>query len=71
MTTDDKPHGSDSRHPGFEVIFSLADGFAWMSWPGSDAKVRVGAYEAVAAAMQDFLLQGEVGERLTRRRPPG
>ena len=47
-----------------DVIFSFVDGFVWASWPGAVSVVRVGDYEAVIAAMRDFLAQCELGERL-------
>lgn len=56
----------DSRKPGLEIVFSLSEGFAWVSWPGTDAMMRLGTYETIAAAMRDFLAQGEIGERLMR-----
>jgi len=46
------------------IVFSYVDGYVWMSWPGAVAAVRVGTYEAATAAMQDFLAQCELGERL-------
>ena len=48
------------------VIFSYVDGFVWLSWPGSVSMVRVGEYQAVATAMQDFMAQCELAERLER-----
>jgi hypothetical protein len=56
--------GCGSRGLGSDIVFSLSEGFAWVSWPGTDAMTRLGAYEIVVAAMRDFLSQGEVGERL-------
>jgi hypothetical protein len=49
---------------GDEVIFSFVDGFVWLSWPGAVSKVRVGGYENVTTAMQDFLAQCQLAERL-------
>ncbi|HEY5721651.1 MAG TPA: hypothetical protein VIT45_04965 [Allosphingosinicella sp.] len=67
MIENDRSNGDgDSGRARLEIVFSLADGFAWVSWPGTDAMMRLGAYETVTAGMRDFLAQGEVGERLTR-----
>lgn len=56
------------------VVFSYIDGYVWMSWPGAEAVVRVGKYEAVMESMKDFLAQSELGRRLaagtSRSDPP-
>lgn len=54
----------DTSEPSDDVVFSFMDGFVWASWPGSVSMVRVGRYETVTAAMRDFLVQCELGERL-------
>jgi hypothetical protein len=60
---------SNDGEPNGQVIFSYLDGFVWASWPGAVSMVRVGEYEMVIAAMQDFLAQCEVGERLAKASP--
>ena len=52
--------------PWMGVVFSLAGGFVWASWPGTEASVKLGEYEAVSAMMQDFLDQNALGERMER-----
>lgn len=52
--------------PEQEIIFSERDGYVLASWPGTNASVRLGRREMVAAMMQDFLAQAEIGERLGR-----
>jgi hypothetical protein len=54
-------------HPTAEVIFSLSEGFVWVSWPGSDASVKLGRCQPVTEMMQDFLDQCALGERLARK----
>jgi hypothetical protein len=65
--------------PEEEIIFSLRDGYVLASWPGTNASVRLGRHELVAAMMRDFLAQDALGRRLARsqsiavrrnRRPP-
>jgi hypothetical protein len=46
------------------LIFSLDRGEAWASWYGSGASIRLGPQEEVAAMMEDFLAQLELGEHL-------
>ena len=46
------------------VIFSLRNGEVWASWHGWPETVRLGPIADVSAMMEDFLRQGEVGERL-------
>jgi hypothetical protein len=48
------------------IIFSLDKGDAWASWRGVGGAVRLGPQAEVAAMMQDFLAQLEVGIRLTK-----
>ena len=59
------PTESDQA-PEQEIIFSERDGYVLASWPGTNASVRLGRREMVAAMMQDFLAQAEIGERLGR-----
>ena len=54
------------RVPEDTIIFSLLDGYVLASWPGTDASVRLGRHEMVAAMMKDFLAQDELGKRLAR-----
>jgi hypothetical protein len=54
------------RIPEDAIIFSLLDGYVLASWPGTDASVRLGRHEMVAAMMKDFLAQDELGKRLAR-----
>ncbi|HEY7005787.1 MAG TPA: hypothetical protein VH392_04815 [Sphingomicrobium sp.] len=49
------------------IVFSLEKGVAWASVAGSDAPVRLGSQDEVAAMMEDFLAQLEVGKRLNER----
>jgi len=68
MTTkqDSGPKGFHS--PKDDLVFSLADGFVWASWPGTVASIRLGDEASVTAVMRDFLAQCELGHRLTRPR---
>ena len=54
--------------PEEAIIFSLLDGYVLASWPGTDASVRLGRHEMVAAMMEDFLAQDALGRRLERSR---
>jgi hypothetical protein len=61
-----RDHGlapSDDRRRG--IIFSLEAGEALASWPGSASRLRLGPQDEVAEMMADFLMQREVGRRLT------
>jgi hypothetical protein len=49
------------------VIFSLEDGQAWASWPGSPSPVRLGPEHEVTVMMHDFIAQVELGQRLAER----
>jgi hypothetical protein len=62
--------GSDNRCGASkdDLIFSLSDGYVWVSWPGTVASVKLGAQDPVRAMMKDFLAQCEVGDRLTNAR---
>jgi hypothetical protein len=57
--------------PEQELFFSSRGGFVWVSWPESEAAVRIGRHEIVAAMMRDFLAQDALGKRLERRRRRG
>ena len=50
--------------PEQEIIFSERDGYVLASWPGTNASVKLGRREIVAAMMEDFLAQAALGERL-------
>jgi len=67
-----KPFPSPGRGtiPEEEIIFSLRDDFVWASWPDTNATVRLGRHDVVAAMMQDFLAQDALGQRLTMQPPP-
>jgi len=52
--------------PEDDLIFSLAEGFVWASWPGTRASVKLGIQTSVTAVMRDFLAQCELGERLAK-----
>jgi len=54
------------RIPEEAIIFSLLDDYVFASWPGTDASVRLGRHEMVAAMMKDFLAQDELGKRLAQ-----
>ena len=57
--------------PEEEIIFSLRDDYIWASWPDTNATVRLGRHDMVAAMMQDFLAQDALGERLATSRSAG
>jgi len=71
MATPDASSFSHGSEPGLEIIFSSLDGYVWASWPETNATVRLGRHEMVAAMMQDFLDQDSLGKRLGRPPPPG
>lgn len=50
------------------IIFSLEKGQAFATWSGSGRALRLGPETEVAAMMQDFLAQLELGKRLNDRR---
>ena len=62
-----------------QIIFSSRDGYVWVSWRETDASVKLGRHEIVAAMMRDFLAQDALGLRLSKhcgagtveRRPEG
>ena len=57
--------------PTGAIVFSFVDGAVWASWPGQEASVKLGAYDAVTYMMRDFLAQCELAERLAPRRANG
>jgi len=54
-------------HENDRIIFSLADGVVWASWPGREGSVRLGPEELVIHMMDDFLGQCDLGDRLVDR----
>lgn len=60
--------GDHGQPPEEAIIFSLQEGYVLASWPGTDASVRLGRHEVVAAMMEDFLAQDALGRRLERYR---
>ena len=63
MTGEQSPEGRRNDARG-GIIFSLRDGEVWSSWHGWPEAVRLGPVADVAAMMEDFLRQREVGQRL-------
>ena len=53
--------------PECGITFSSRDGFVWASWPNTEAAVRLGRHDMIAAMMRDFLAQDALGRRLTHR----
>jgi hypothetical protein len=58
----------DGQSPNPEIIFSVEGGDVWASWPDRRDRARLGSYDAVKAAMSEFLAQCVIGERLLDRR---
>lgn len=52
----------DRWEPEQDIVLSSRDGFVWVSWPDTDAAVRLGSQEMVSAVMADFLAQNALGE---------
>lgn len=48
------------------IVFSCEGGDAWASWQGHRCTVRLGTTEEVAAMMQDYLAQCELGRKLAK-----
>jgi hypothetical protein len=48
------------------VIFSLRDGDVWINFTHNRAAIKVGKHDEIAAAMRDFLMQGQIANRLLR-----
>jgi hypothetical protein len=55
---------ADDGQPELEIILSSRDGYVWASWPETNATIRLGRHETVAATMKDFLAQDALGRRL-------
>ena len=47
------------------IVFSSECGDAWASWQGHRCTVRLGTKDEVAAMMEDYLAQCELGRKLT------
>ena len=47
-----------------DIVFSLRDGFVWVSWPETEAALKLGRHEAVTLMMRDFLAQDDLGQRV-------
>jgi len=47
-----------------DLVFSLSNGFVWVSWPGTSACVKLGTHEAVSDVMRNFLATNEIAKRL-------
>ena len=54
--------------PWPDIVFSLSGDFVWAGWPGTNAAINLGKYDAVAAMMRDFLEQSALGEHLAMRK---
>jgi len=54
--------------PELGIVFSSREGFVWASWPATEAAVRLGRHDMVAAMMHDFLAQDALGKRLNTPR---
>ena len=62
--SDNLPNGHSCYLDQF--IFSSRDGYVWVSWRETDASVKLGRHEIVAAMMRDFLAQDDLGLRLSK-----
>jgi hypothetical protein len=49
------------------IVFSLADGVVWASWPGKTQLVELGPYDGVTYMMRTFLATCEIGERMAEK----
>lgn len=57
-----RPRVDDSQFRG--IVFSSEAGHAWASWYDRGTPVHLGPQDEVAAMMQDFLAQLDLGKRL-------
>jgi hypothetical protein len=64
LTFNYRDDGGSEGHPDASVIFSYVDDYVRLSWPRTEGVVRVGKYEEVLAAMENFIAQSELGEKL-------
>ena len=46
---------ADTELPMHAIIFSMAGGTVWASWPGTRVSVNLGQSDAVTYMMRDFL----------------
>jgi hypothetical protein len=53
--------------PERDLILSSRDGFVWASWQDTEATVRLGRQDSVAAIMEDFLAQVALGSTFQER----
>ena len=60
MSEDTKPNPD-------AIVFSLADGVVWASWPEKTGWVELGRYNEVTDMMRNFLAQCELGERMAAK----
>jgi len=60
MSEDTKPNPD-------AIVFSLADGVVWASWPEKTGWVELGPYNDGTHMMRNFLAQCELGERMAAR----
>jgi len=59
------PGSRAAKHrPG--IVFSCESGDAWASWQGHNCTVRLGSQDEVAAMMEDFLAQRQLGKTLAK-----
>ena len=56
--------GSPAARHRTGIVFSSEGGDAWASWQGHRCTVRLGTKDEVAAMMQDYLAQCELGRKL-------
>jgi hypothetical protein len=57
--------GADESAGG--IVFSLEKDQVWASWYESGPPIRLGSQKKVGEMMKDFLAQGELAKRLTRK----
>ncbi len=57
------PGSSAAKHRS-GIVFSSEGGDTWASWPGRGCTVHLGDRDEVAAMMEDYLAQCELGRRL-------
>jgi hypothetical protein len=50
------------------IVFSLADGIVWATWPGKTKRVELGRYADVTYMMRTFLATCELAERFADKR---
>jgi hypothetical protein len=60
---------NDTRPFMDAIVFSMAEGVVWASWPGKTQRVELGPYDGVTYMMRTFLATCEIGERMTEKGP--